>query len=342
MFYKVTKLLYLLIILSPGLLLTSCDSHDKSISFYYWKTTFQLNSYERQTLGNNGVKTLYVRYFDVDFTPGSFEPEPVSPVSMDISTEPYRIVPVIYIKNRVFERVDSAGIRDMVENIYSFVYQINNTHHIKVDEIQFDCDWTVTTKANYFYFINEYRAISKQVISATIRLHQVKYHQVTGIPPADLGVLMYYNMGTINSGKTNSIYDKSIAERYTSYIRSYPLKLDVALPIFLWSVQIRDGKVVQLLNKMNFSHFENDTNFNAVKKNLFAVKHNCFKGGYYFRQNDRIKIENVSTEDLRDITDELNRYSGHQVRNLIFYDLDSTNLIHYDKDVFKEILYRFN
>jgi hypothetical protein len=342
MLYKVIKILFLSTILSPGLLLTSCDSANKSISFYYWKTTFKLNSYEQETLGNNNVKTLYLRYFDVDFTQGSFEPEPVSPVSMDISTKPYRIVPVIYIKNRVFERVDSAGIRDLVENIFSFVSQINNTHNIRVDEIQFDCDWTATTRANYFYFINQYRAISRQVISATIRLHQVKYHQVTGIPPVDVGVLMFYNMGSINAGKTNSIYDKSIAGRYTSYIRSYPLKLDVALPIFLWSVQIRNGKVFQLLNKMNFSHFENDSNFNAVKKNWFAVKHDCFKGGYYFRQNDMIKIENVSTEDLREITGELNRYSNHRVRNLIFYDLDSVNLIHYDKDIFKEILYRID
>src|SRR5688572_2202261 len=117
MFYKLIKLLYLSTIVSSGLFLGSCNSDNKSISFYYWKTSFQLNSYEKETLGNNDVKTLYVRYFDVDFTPGSFEPEPVSPVSMDISTKPYRIVPVIFIKNRVFERVDSAGIHDMVENI---------------------------------------------------------------------------------------------------------------------------------------------------------------------------------------------------------------------------------
>lgn len=340
--FTVLKCLYLATMFLSGLLFIACNSKSKTISFYYWKTTFQLNGYERNALKNNQVSTLYLRYFDVDFTPGSIEPEPVSPISMDISTNPYRIVPVIFIKNRTFERINTNAISTLVKNIFAFVSQINTTHSISTDEIQFDCDWTESTKDKYFQFIREYRTLSKKAISATIRLHQVKYHERTGIPPVDMGVLMCYNMGVIGAGSSSSIYEKSIAGRYIFSLRSYPLRLDIALPIFSWSIQIRDGKVVQLLNKMNFYHFENDSNFNLVKKNLFAVRNACFKGGYYFQKNDMIKIESVSPEDLNDITEQLNRYSNHQISKLIFYDLDSINLIHYDEDIFKKVLRRID
>jgi len=227
-------------------------------------------------------------------------------------------------------------------NILSFVTQINNTHKIQANEIQFDCDWTEKTKSRYFLFIEEYRALSKNRISATIRLHQVKFHQITGIPPVDYGVLMYYNMGEINTGNTNSIYEKSVAERYNSFIQSYPLALDVALPIFIWGLQIREGKVFQLLNKMNFSHFEKDSNFISIKKNWFSVKHGCFKGGYYFQEFDLIKIENISAANLFEIVDQINRNSNHNIRNLLFYDLDSVNISQYEKDIFQKIVRRLD
>lgn len=110
------------------------------------------------------------------------------------------------------------------------------------------------------------------------------------------------------------------------------------MPIFSWGLKISNGKVVQLLNKINFSHFKNDSNFISTKNNRFLVKHACFKGGYYFRENDEVKIEHISAQDLLEITEQINHHSGSKTRNLIFYDLDSTNLIHYEKNIFKEIL----
>jgi hypothetical protein len=123
---------------------------------------------------------------------------PVSPVTFQASTEGYNIVPVIFIKNRTFIDVDSATVTALADSVLKLVTQINNTQKLSPQEIQFDCDWTETTRNSYFLFINHYRAASKQSISATIRLHQVKYPATTGIPPVDRGVLMYYNMGSIN------------------------------------------------------------------------------------------------------------------------------------------------
>ena len=98
-----------------------------------------------------------------------------------------------------------------------------STNHLKFKELQIDCDWTESTRDKYFHLLSTLRnelERNKQIISATIRLHQVKYAAITGIPPVHRGMLMYYNMGKINATDNNSVYDKKIAEKYiSSYFR---------------------------------------------------------------------------------------------------------------------------
>lgn len=288
------------------------------------------------------MQTLYVRYFDIDFLPQDTAPTPITPIVFDKAGITASIIPVIYIKNRVLERIDNAGITLLVNKINNLVNSINHTINKTPAAIQFDCDWTETTRDKYFLLLQQYKNLSKEIISATIRLHQIKYTARTGIPPVDYGVLMYYNMGNIDAGTDNSIYDKAIASKYNPSIKYYPLTLDIALPVFAWGLQIREGKVIKLLNKMNFLHFENDSNFTAAGNGRYNVKHACFHGGYYFKENDAVKTEHVPEDDLMDIIKQVNRYSNHRIRNLIFYDLDKENLTLYDAVIFKKILDRLN
>jgi hypothetical protein len=264
--------------------LSSCHRLKKQISFYYWKTTFQLGSTEQTVLRENDVKTIYTRYFDIDYLPGDSFPTTISPIIFDSSKHDFEIIPVIYIKNRIFQRLDSLEISGLAVMINKLVKEINHSKNLTVNEIQFDCDWTDSSRDKYFFLLKNYRALTQQTISATIRLHQVKYAARTGIPPVDYGVLMYYNMGEIGAGTTNSIYEKPIASKYIVSLKSYPLALDVALPIFSWAQQIREGKVIHLLNKMNFSHFENDSNFTFIQANRVLVKHACFHGATISRK----------------------------------------------------------
>ncbi len=143
-----------------------------------------------------------------------------------------QVVPVIYIKNEVM--LGEMDLNDLASKTIKLIDQINHTHQLQCDEIQLDCDWTLTSKENYFRFVQLIKKISSKTLSATIRLHQVKYFQKTGVPEIDRGVLMYYNMGKISSDSSNSIYDDHIAERYTGSLQRYPLALDVALPVFSW------------------------------------------------------------------------------------------------------------
>jgi len=317
--------------------LAACRHRPRQISFYYWRTVFQLNELERKAIQNNGVTTLFIRYFDVDFNPADSIPKAISPIAFNTMPGNLRIVPVVYLRNRTFYRISIDSIPTLAKAVKGLVSAINKANKIQSSELQFDCDWTEKTKNKYFLFLRQVRLLSKDSISCTIRLHQVKYPAQMGIPPVDVGVLMFYNMGNIDTGTGNSVYEKSIAEKYSPSIKTYPLPLDLAIPIFSWSLQIRDGRVIQLLNKMSAIHFVNDSNFTPETEKRYNVNHACFRGGYYFRQGDHVKIEQVPSSDLFDIVAQVNKYSNRSVRNLIFYDLDQRNLVLYEKNIFRKV-----
>lgn len=336
MLLRTLKNTYLITLL---LLCGACQStkQQPNVSFYYWKTQFNLSPYEQQTLQQNGVDTLWVRYFDVDITPNDSIARPISVIKFDTLPIKQHIIPVVYLKNRVFEQIDSTAIEQLSQQVFGLTNQINQHKNIQPNQMQFDCDWTDKTQNQFFYFLQCYKALSKQRLSATIRLHQVKYYDRTGIPPVDYGVLMFYNMGSIDASNNNSIYQKNNAQKYITSLQHYPLQLDVALPIFSWGIQIRQGKVVQLLNKMYLNNFENDVSFTKIAPNRFKVAQATFKGGYYFLADDEVKIENISSSELSEMAEMIHKNAKKTINHLIFYDLDSLNIANYEITTFKQM-----
>ena len=265
------------------------------MSFYYWNPTFTLDSMEGNILQDNDVHTLYVRYLDVDWTPVDSVPVPLVHFSYGTSPAGYTIIPVVSIRNRVFEKLNPASIPAFAADINTRVRYINETRHLHNKEIQFDCDWTPRTRENYFSFLREYQRESVQSISSAIRMVQLRYAGQVGtppvdygVPPVDYGVLFYFNLGETDAGNERSVYERAAAHHYTPFLRSYPLTLDVALPLFPTARDTHDG------------------------------------------------------EDLFEIITDINHHSNHRIRNLIFFDLDRENLAHYDRNVFREALARFN
>jgi hypothetical protein len=258
------------------------------MSFYYWDPTFTLDSAEGNTLQDNDVHSLYIRYFDIDWPPADSAPVPLDPFTYASSPSNYTIIPVVSIRNRVFGKLLPAAIPSFAADIFARVRNINASRRIQNQEIQFDCDWTPQTRENYFSFLREYHRISVQSISSAIRMFQVRYLERTGVPPVDHGVLFYFNLEDTDSGNQRSVYERTTAHHYTPSLRSYPLTLDVALPLFSTSRYSHDG------------------------------------------------------EDLFEIVTDINRHSNHHLRNLIFFDLNRKNLSHYDRNVFREALARFD
>ena len=163
----------------------------------------------------------------------------------------------------------NLDIEDLAQKTIRLVEEINAKNKINCQEIQIDCDWTLKSKDNYLKFIERFKKLSQKKLSATIRLHQVKYFKKTKIPNVDSGVLMYYNMGTIAPDSLNSIYNKKIAEKYLKSLKKYPLHLDFALPIYSWAVHIRNQKVIGLRSKINVRELKKDANFEQTEVNIF-------------------------------------------------------------------------
>jgi len=315
-----------------GFLFSACThskEHRTSVSFYYWKTVFHLTDAEKLLLQENNVDRLYVRYMDIALQKG--EALPLSPVVFEDTLLPAAIVPVVYVRNEVMLQ-PSLDVAALATQTVNYIHQINHAAGITSQEIQIDCDWTLTSRENYFIFIETVKKQWRKTLSATIRLHQIKYYQRTGIPAVDRGVLMYYNMGRIAADSSNSIYDREIAQKYTQHLKGYPLPLDVALPVFSWGIHVRNNTVIGLLNKIDDTTFSEDEHFVRKADPFFEVKENVIKIGHYFKQGDRIKIESVDINDLQEMTNDLSDEMPRPPQEIIFYDLDHFNLKHYEKE----------
>ena len=335
---QVLKKVFFLVLLFS---LISCHENPKPVvSFYYWKTIFKLTEKEKEVLHDNDVRKIYIRYFDIDLHPKDTSPIPLTPIRFQEMMDNFDIVPVIYIKNKVMLK-QNLDIEDLVQKTVKLINEINSKNKIESKEIQIDCDWSLSSKDNYLKFITLFKKLSKKKISATIRLHQIKYFKKTKIPNVDSGVLMYYNMGVVASDSLNSIYDKKIASRYIKSLKTYPLHLDFALPVYSWAVHIRNQKVIGLRSKLNITELKKDENFEQISSVFFKVKNSTYKNGVFYEENDLLKTEAISSADLIEMAADLNENSAQKPNEIIFYDLDEFNLKTYEKNIFKQVVSYF-
>jgi len=277
------------------------------------------------------VNKLYIRYFDVGLQ--NNEPIPVAPVVFNQKPTEYNVVPVIYIKNEVF--LQNTDTKDLAQKIYDYIAQINDKNGFRTNEIQFDCDWSLKSKQNYFKFIDDFKKLHPN-LSATIRLHQIKYPEKTGIPNVNKGVLMYYNMGVISSGDNNSIYDRLVAQRYIKSLQNYSLPFNIALPIFSWGVHVRSNQVTNLIGGLRVNDLTGDQ-FAKISENRFKVVKDVVFKGRYLAKDDEIRIEAVSANQLKEMMHDIKKNSKHKPNEIIFYDLNENNLKAYEKETFKTV-----
>ena len=269
-----------------------------------------------------------MRYCDVGLR--DEQAVPIAPIEIDtFSTRGLAIVPVIYIKNEVFDDIATAqyapqrfwGTETLSENVTKYIEQINNYYHLTVNEVQFDCDWTLNTKEYYFNFLKLFKEKNPNLqLSATIRLHQVKYKDDTGVPPVDYGVLMYYNMGRISATGANSIYDRSTALRYLGKLRAYPLPLDIALPMFAWGVHSADGQVLNLVGGLTHAEAQAISSLERTDaSDIYKVAEQTYYKGRVWQAGDLIKIEEVSDAQRKEMLADLREHSSEPIRRVIWF-----------------------
>ncbi len=337
-----------------------------SPAFYHWQTHLQITENERLYLDSLGVKKLYVKFFDVDWDEASGQPVPHAQVEIDTARlAGLEIVPTVFITNRTFLNLKMEDVPGLAERIFKKMEELGmpltqpltpkgepNGEGFRVDEIQFDCDWTEQTREKFFALINHFRATSEGdssfiihhsslKISATIRLHQLKFFEKTGVPPVDRGMLMFYNMGDLESWETqNSILDLETAQKYLIPDSQFPIPLDLALPLFRWGVLFRDGRLIKLINNLGEEDLLDSERFTNIAPNRYEVKKSTYLQGYYLYEGDRLRLEGVDSEQLEAAAAML-RFVKSDTATVAFYHLDTTMIKMFSHEQLEKVLDEF-
>jgi hypothetical protein len=198
----------------------------------------------------------------------------------------------------------------------------------KVKECQMDCDWTESSKENYFHFLSSLKSNldSSMALSATIRLYQYKYSDKTGIPPVDRGMLMLYNF---NSPKVydgnNAIFEKSEAEKYLGK-KSYDLPLDFAIAHYQWNVLYNEAnEFIGFVSKSDLNDLLEHTK-TLKEGEEFEVTEDVSITGYFVRKGQKVvtyKGDANTVKESLDLVEDLANTSSYAVA---LFDLNERTL----------------
>ena len=317
-------------------------------AFYFWKTQWASSPEIEAGLAQNDISKLYMRFFDVQWDAASYGPRPVSPLQFNAPVpHGLEIIPVIYLTNSVFMNVPYENVEELSNEVWLKVQRMAQEQGIAVHQLQLDCDWTDTSRQRYFHFAELLRQkLNKErvIVSSTIRLHQIKYAERTGIPPVNRGMLMFYNFGHIEADSArSSIFNVDDAKKYSSYIARYSMPLDVSLPLFSWIVHSRDSKVQGLLEKVDVRDLVGNDGFKQINASRFQAVRSFFFRGRYFMDGDLLAVEATGPETTLQAASLAARGAsrGSSYDTIAFFDLDERNLSHYASTDFKKILQAF-
>ncbi len=307
-------------------------------AFYYWKSNFKLSELEKNTLVENQVKKLYIKFFDISWNVARRSFQVNAPIRFSKKLpDSCQIIPVVFITNQTIKNLPKIKIDSFARVILSGISKLSpQPYH----EIQIDCDWTISTKQKYFSLLKILQK-SHLHLSATIRLHQVKFFEKTGIPPVERGMLMCYNMSDWRNPVTlNSIYSPKLLSLYTERIEEYPLPLDVVMPIFHWTVVFRNDRFLYFINNLSSATLKNNQNFSQqTDRQRFMVKNDGIFQHISIRKGDVFRCEDTDYEDIlkgsRNILEKISK----QKLTFALYHLDSQNISYYNHEQIQKLLH---
>ncbi len=309
-------------------LLVSCKNESTvTRSAYWWKTAFQWNQNDSITVHKLGLSKLYIRYFDVSSEPTGILP--IAPIRglASIPSE-ISVIPVVYITIDALRAMDDSSAVELAEKIVTMVQRMHTSSNQPLNEIQIDCDWTISTQKKYFALLTAIKKSYSGSVSATIRLHQIKFVQKSGIPPVDRGMLMFYNMGDPGkTGETNSIIDYPLIDSYTKKLSSYAIPLDFAFPLFSWGVLFRDDAMVGLIRDLSRDDLNESTIVSKIAPNRWKVQESGTIARVSVQTGDIIRLDDSSPKTvLRAARVAARRHNDSSRQSISFFQWDSTQI----------------
>lgn len=311
---------FLLLILF--VLFAGCENKPpQAVDFYYWKSERPPNAAEAEVFAALNSQKLYVRLFDVDLQRGNPEPQGIL-ASFDKEILPAEYVPVVFITNRTFVNISEESLGNLAVKVFGLADKIMSDHFGSYKELQIDCDWTESTKTSFFSFLGKLKALSNKNISCTLRLHQVKYKETTGVPPVQKTYLMAYaTSNPLGEEDINSILDISLLKDYLQNINEYPIDFDVALPLYSWAVVTNHLGNKLLINGVSEDDL-NPAEYKEITPGNYELEDNVFLRGIYLNRGFKLKLETISPELLL----EAKKYLNQKIKrpySIVYYHLDT-------------------
>ena len=285
-------------------------------SVYCWQTTFSPNdSAVAAFIRQKHVTHIYLRYFDVVLTNGTPMPNASVNVTGRVPKD-VTVTPVVYITNDCMKAIgqNHTEAKALAEKILQRVRQMTSTLQLgPINELQTDCDWTVTTRRTYFDFLSALRDLAHErhmLLSTTIRFHQL----TQPVPPADRGVLMAYNTGDVRDiSNRYPILNIADVQPYLRYLATYQLPLSTAYPIFSWRVLFRGGHFVGIM------HSDDD---------------------YPILPGDKILTRNADLRHIREAHQTISELRPDAHDEIILYDLQNINIKRFQASDYEKIYHR--
>lgn len=305
------KLKSKLFCLSFLLLLVSCQQQKEPQhvrkSAYYWSTEWRNEPRVVQQVKT--LDKLYLRYFDVVMSSeGEVTPNATLQFAAEIPDD-IEVIPVVFIVNDVMKSTKNAA--DLAQKVLRRVFKMNKTNDVRnFNELQIDCDWTFSTRRNYYAFLMQLHHLAAEkhiALSTTIRLHQLSQ----SVPPVDKGVLMMYNTGDFTDIHCeHPILDMKDVMPYLKYLKDYSLPLSPAYPLFSYRLLFRHNRYKGVI------HADND---------LPVLP------------GDSIIVRKVSVEEVLNVKQTIENIRPELRGEIIIYDLSPSHIANYKLQDYEEI-----
>ncbi|MBU3676763.1 MAG: hypothetical protein FGM54_06250 [Chitinophagaceae bacterium] len=298
-----------------------------AVAWYWWKTVYSPDATELAYFKNCGSKRLAVHLFDVDSSVLLGVPAPKAVLKqLQSLPDSFNWVPVVYITRASL--LNPGNLDSLASHIANLV---NGLCKGKAwTEIQWDHDWTGTTRSNYFSLLRILKKLpvfQQKQFTATIRLHQLQQVQPELIPPVDKGLLMLYNMGNLTRFESkNSIYEEETLAQYAKFLKPYPLSLDWALPVFAWGVQFRQGRFVAIMNGLRSDGIAQSGMADTLPDGRFRCRKAGYLNGFPVQAGDIIRTEACKVRDLKKIVRTLNAECEKVADYVYFFDWQKQHL----------------
>ncbi|MBB4803045.1 hypothetical protein HNP37_003120 [Flavobacterium nitrogenifigens] len=280
------------------------------------------------------IRKLYIKFFEIDHNEeyGDF---PVSKTSLHFyQLDSLDIVPTVYIKNEVFKNTNRQRLDTLASNVTFLINKYTEDRFKRanpVKEFQMDCDWTLSTRENYFYFLKRLKFISAKKISCTLRLYPYKYPEKMGIPPVDKATLMCYNLiNPLENHSKNSILDIEELKLYLNKKRKYPLHLDIALPTYSWMQVYKNDHFYKVIYD---GQKEVLKSLKEIKPLWYEVTRDTVVDNFYLRIGDKIKYENLTAKKINEAIEVIKENVDFDAETTVtLFHLDEKQLSNYSNE----------